>query len=795
MKIAKHGKWVLAVAAAVGIAGVVWLGLLNRRPPIQPTHIVLISIDTCRADHLGCYGHRPSYTPHLDALARQGVLFENVIAPAPITLPAHSTMLTGTIPPYHGVRYNGHYYLDDVHVTLAEILREHGFVTGAIVSAFVLDSRFGLDQGFADYDDEFDDAGSGRGDLQRKGGETTDHALAWLDQHHREKGFLFLHYYDPHMEYEAPGLWGQRFADRPYLGEIAYTDDCIGRVIQRLKDLGIYDSTLLVVTSDHGEMLGEHGEVTHTYYIYQSALRVPLIVKLPGGREPRRVASTVGVVDIGPTICGLLGIGMPAPVQGMDLSPGIRGDPPAGAGRAQYCESITPTKCNANPLFGLVTSRWKYIHTTRPELYDLHADAGELNNLIDRDPDRGIAMLNQLQQMLQLEPPRTESGRSVWDEETARRLGSLGYVRGASHENDFSIDPAGADPKDLIGLHNPAMQVYAFIHHKQYPQAREICEELVRQHPAFSEGHYLLASIAMGEANYAEAVEHLSRSVALNPDDPLAHQRLGRALWEEGDLERAAKSYRRALEILPTLPEAHGDLGTLLVQQGELDVGTTHLRQAVELKPESSVAHLFLAHALLKQNDLEQAAHHYGQAIEIDAASAEAHFGLAGIRWSQGRLSEAAEHFRQAIATSPDFLAAHQNLGNVLLVQGKPVEALEHFRRGLELGPDSVSLMNNVAWILATHPDPAVRQAEEAIRIARRAVDQTDRTNPSMLDTLSAAYANANQFEQAVATARSALELLSANGQEALRKGIRGRLELYERGQAYREPDRTGPAP
>jgi arylsulfatase A-like enzyme/Tfp pilus assembly protein PilF len=809
----KNATWLLVVVVvAVGIAVAVWFRPSEPLPTIQPTHIVLISIDTCRADHLECY-ERPAstgasaawqvsepYTPNLDALAQEGILFENVVSPAPITLPAHSTMLTGTIPPYHGVHDNGTYYLDDVFTTLPEVLRDHGYVTGAITSAFVLDSRYGLDQGFDDYNDRFDEPGA----VERKGAETTYHACNWLDQHQHERGFLFLHYFDPHMDYEAPEPWADRFLDHPYSGEIAYTDDCIGEVIKKLKDLGIYDTTLLIVTSDHGEMLGEHGEVTHTYFVYQGVLRVPWIVKLPRATgagpvevgpvevsktEPRRIDALVGVVDIAPTICGLVGIEMPAPVQGTDRSGWIWGRPPGDAQRPQYCESITPIKYNANPLCGLVTSDWKFIHTTRPELYDLQADPGERRNLVEHDPARAAAMLKQLHEMLQIQSPHKGSDPSLQDEQSVRNLNQLGYVSGAEpvHDNIFTLDPARGDPKDLITLHDPASQVHGHIHHKEFALAREICEKLVSQHPGISEGHFLLAKIAVEEGRHAEAADHLTRYLVIKPDDPVGHNRLGRVLWEQGHPDRAVQAYRRALQLNPLLPEAHGDLGILLVRQGELDEGIGHLRKTVELKTESDVAHRFLADALSTQQEFEQAAHHYDQAIQLNAGNGAAHAGLVRILNSQGRQGAAIEHLRQAITVNPDFVTAHQTLGELLQSQGKLVEALTHFRRAMVLKPDSVALMNNVAWVLATHPDQDVRQAEEALHIAQRAANETGRTNPVVLDTLAAAYANANQYDLAVSTARSALELLTTPGQEVLKKKILGRLSLYEQEQAYRE--------
>lgn len=261
--------------------------------------IVLISIDTCRPDYLGCYGYSRNTSPNIDAVAREGILFENVISPIPTTLPAHSSLFTGTIPPYHGIHDNMNYRLEDSHVTLAEILKDNGFTTAGIVSAFVLNSHFGVAQGFDHYNDEFETTLNTTGVDERLGAETSRFAIEWLKENNDEKFFLFLHYYDPHYTYEPPEPFKSAFQDlsedkkktkrytqNNYAGEIAYTDHCIGQVIDNLKKLGIYDSTLIIILSDHGEMIGEHKEATHTYFIYQSAVKVPMIFKLPGENTP-----------------------------------------------------------------------------------------------------------------------------------------------------------------------------------------------------------------------------------------------------------------------------------------------------------------------------------------------------------------------------------------------------------------------------------------------------------------------------------------------------------------------------
>jgi arylsulfatase A-like enzyme len=301
-------KCILPVLGLVIVAVGIWLLKWCSFGPEGIRNVLLISIDTCRADYLGCYGYQDKTTPNIDAIARQSIVFENVISPVPLTLPAHASLLTGTIPPYHGVHDNFDYWLDDSHVTLAEILKGHGFATGAVVSAFVLDSKFGTGQGFDSYYHDFgEEPGGGRAD-ERKGQEVSNLAVQWLEKHKSDRFFLFVHYYDPHAPYLPPEPFASEFSDNLYAGEIAYTDYCIEQVIKKLKEFGLFDSTLVVITSDHGEMLGEHGEDGHGYFIYQSAIKVPLIVKLPGKHTSRVVGQLAGLIDIVPTICSLLGV-------------------------------------------------------------------------------------------------------------------------------------------------------------------------------------------------------------------------------------------------------------------------------------------------------------------------------------------------------------------------------------------------------------------------------------------------------------------------------------------------------
>ncbi len=314
--------------------------------------------------------------------------------------------------------------------TLARSLAAKGLRTGAVVSSFVLDRRFGTSQGFDSYDDRFQ-AVHKIGDLsERKGGETARVAGEWLDAHKREPFFLFVHFYDPHDPYEPPEPFASQWRDDPYAGEVAFVDRCVGQVLDKLRALGLYDDTLIVLTGDHGEMLGEHGELNHGFFIYEGALRVPLIMRPPGGLPaPRRVALPVSLIDIMPTILAQAGAAVPPGVQGLDLSPWLAGRGGDGGPRTLYAETVTPTRYyGASSLLGVIDNGWKYIETSRPELYDLRADPGEKVNLLQRDPARADALSQALVKMLAAGGRAPASKPASLDTEARERLEALGYL-------------------------------------------------------------------------------------------------------------------------------------------------------------------------------------------------------------------------------------------------------------------------------------------------------------------------------------------------------------------------------
>lgn len=576
---------IVLLGTVLAALGLTWVLLKPGFDSEDIRHVILISIDTCRADYLSCYGYPQKTTRNIDAVAQEGILFRNVITSIPTTLPSHSSMMTGTIPPYHGIHNNG-YTLEQSNVTLAEILRDNGFVTGAVISAFVMHKQFGLNQGFDTYNDSFKNPFGSLGITERKGRETNRIAMKWLTEHKDQRAFLFLHYFDPHQGYEPPEPFATEFQNNPYAGEISYVDYCIGQVVDKLKELSIYDSTLLIITSDHGEMLGEHGEGTHSYFIYQSAIKVPLIIKLPGKYKSRTVEELAGLVDITPTICGLLDIELPKRVQGKDLSAYLTEPSSSHQDRTIYCESFCPTIYGAAPLLGLVTNTWKYIQTTRPELYNLPEDPYESNDLIKQQPQMARILQDRLKQILEQTVSKKKSDSiSALDQESRKQLESLGYVSSNKIVEDFQFTQDKKDPKDLIGFHALYAKIDPLVIREKYDQAMEICNLLVLQEPNFMPLYIKMGEISFKQDELEAAVKYFKKALSLDPNDPQIYKDLGTTIALQGKKEEAISYYKKSLEIRQDQPTTLDNLARIYSQQGKDEEAVNCWREALQFDP------------------------------------------------------------------------------------------------------------------------------------------------------------------------------------------------------------------
>jgi len=752
-------------------------------------NVLLISIDTCRADHLSCYGHTGKTTPNIDAVAQEGILYENVITTVPLTLPAHSSMLTGTIPPYHGVHDNSDYRLDESHTTLAEVLAQNGFTTGAVISAFVLESRFGLDQGFATYYDQFDEQSrrsTKTGIAEITGGQTTEHAIAWLDENGGDKFFLFLHYYDPHIEWDPPEPFKSSYPSNPYTGEIAYVDHCIGRVIDTLKSLGLYDSTLIIITSDHGESLKEHGELTHGYFIYQSTLQVPLIFKVPTGPKGLRVTGMAGLIDILPTVCSLLGIQAPPGIQGKNISGYFTDKDLSKKERIFYCESLLPTTYDANPLVGIIQKDHKYIQTTRPELYDLTNDPKELSNLATQQPQRARIMQDKLQQTLETQLTAKLTGsKVVLDAESIARLESLGYIAGTSVDDSFEFDQNKDDPKDLLDIHMLLSEAKENIEKRKYSEVRETCRKVLKLKPENAMAYHFLGKSYYNEGLYNEAFEYYTKHVKLKPESYGGYNNLGLSLAMQNRFDEAIENFSQSIHISPyLLPEPYYNLAHALRKLGRFEEALRQLQKAREIFPDVKEVEEELKKVLAEKEKFDRAA----EELKNNPDSAEAHYEMARFFYKYKRLDLAVEHCQKALRIKPDYFKARKSLAGTLFELDRRKSALKQYYLLLRDEPDSAKILNPIAWILATTEDTNIKNPPEAVKFALRACELTGYNDPQTIDTLAAAYAADGKFAQAIETAKKAIELANSLERKDLAEETREKLELYKQGQPYNEP-------
>ncbi len=521
----------LALAATIAVVGI---AITNRTSPWPASlskgsasgfNLLLVTLDTTRGDHLGCYGHETAQTPVLDGLASSGVRFEHAVTTVPVTLPSHATILTGLYPPHHGVRNNGDHILDGSQVTLAEILKEKGYETGAFISAFVLDARFGLDQGFDLYDHEVEldqSTGVTTRVAERPADAVTNVAVRWLESRDTNRPFFgWVHYYDPHRPYRAPSAYAARFRDDPYDAEIAFMDAEIGRLLNSLDRIGVRQKTLVVVVADHGESLGEHEEKTHALLVYDSSMKVPLIFSCPGLFADGAVLDgfIVGTVDVFPTVLDLLGIDHDGACDGLSLL-----QSPLDQDRVLYMETYA-TFLNHGwaPLAALRRHTDKYILAPVPEYYDLLADPNELNNLYDSASVRQMAARDELVSDLAARMAGWPSLEGLMDStqqldaETRRKLESLGYLGTGSNAAADADPDQLPDPKEMMPVMVMVDEAQALEQQERFEEALAILEQAERMSPRNNHVLYALGKTFLSMKRETEAERMLTRANEIKP--------------------------------------------------------------------------------------------------------------------------------------------------------------------------------------------------------------------------------------------------------------------------------------
>ncbi len=620
--------------------------------------VVLVTLDTTRADHLGCYGDKSIATPNLDALARSGARFANAFSPVPVTLPAHTAMLTGSFPMATGVHdFSGNKLPPDA-VTLAKVLHDHGYATGAFLGAAVLSARFGLNQGFDVYFDHFDlkRVDEATMDLvKRSGDQVVGNALAWLKTNPPRPFFLWVHIYDAHDPYQPPEPFASRYAGRPYDGEIAFVDTQVGRLFAYLEDMGVFQNAVVVVAGDHGEGLGEHGERTHGFFIYNSTLHVPLIIKVPGAK-PTTVEKGASLVDVMPTVLQALHLPIPPSVQGRSLLSDILEKPSSGASNL-YAECYLPLlHFGWSQLRGLQSEGLKYIDAPRPELYDLRVDPHETRNL--NTGKRAVAqeLKARLQDVERRYAAPSGSGARATegtDPELTERLRSLGYVAISANTYSDSSGKALADPKDRARAYALISDAVDDNTNGRYQASLEKLHAAEQIDPTTLPVPYLEAMNYFRLKDYPHATERFKAALKVDPNIPLATYYLAVSQLRTGDADGAKASFQRAVELDPTNYDAAFNLGMLELKQHQMPEAQGHLQQVVEINPGFAPAFEALGEVHLYLHHNEEAVRALQHAVGLDPNLAEAHYNLGRAYEALGRTADAQKEFARAQELHP----------------------------------------------------------------------------------------------------------------------------------------------
>jgi arylsulfatase A-like enzyme/tetratricopeptide (TPR) repeat protein len=707
-----RSRWLKPVAAAllVGLIGVVVVKLVRRpawRPGetlhrvwvargVQKPNVVLVSLDTTRADHLGCYGDAAARTPVIDALATGGVLFTQAASPAPLTLPAHSSMMTGFYPTFHGVRLNGTTALSASHTTLAEAFAEQGYQTGAFIGAFVLDGRWGLNQGFRVYDDQFDLKKFKHLDLagvQRPANEVMDAALHWLDGQKQAPFFAWLHLYDAHTPYEPPEPFLSEFRGRGlpglYDGEIGFIDTQLARLISWLQTSGLDRKTIVVIVGDHGEGLGSHGEGTHGFFVYDSVVHAPFVVATPFDElHGVRVDSQVSLVDVFPTVLALAGVDSAIKVHGRSLLPQMFQQSVDERPYA-YAESMTPgLQYGWSELHALRSAQYKFIQAPRPELYELTSDPGETTNVYAQHPDVVRDMSKELERLMASTSENAPAPEAAnLDKETLERLASLGYVGGSAPRRDQVSTTSLADPKDKLEVFSAVQRAGELVVTEQYDQAAQALEAALRSEPAMPQAQLMLASSYAELGRIEEAKAQYDRVLKNDPQSVQGLIGLANLFLGEGRTDDVVSLCKRTLALDERNTQAYALLGEVYISRKEPTKALPYLEKAVEIQPKITQNQLNLAACLIEVKDLARARSTLTEILAAHPKFPGAQFNLGVLYEEQDRPDEARTAYAAEIASYPKSFKARFNLGKLLGAAGQWRGSVEQMREVARIAP------------------------------------------------------------------------------------------------------------
>jgi arylsulfatase A-like enzyme/Flp pilus assembly protein TadD len=689
-----------AVLPKLLVAALILLTLVGcDRTPEHP-NVVIVTFDTTRADHLGTYGFAVAHTPTIDRLAAEGVRFDNAISAAPITAVSHATIMTGLLPPAHGVRDNGSFALGDGAVTLAERFKDAGYETHAYVSAIVLNRRYRLDQGFDTYNDDL--WGEDEPKLfmirERPAAETIDRVLDWYGKRDLAAGkkpfFLWVHLFDPHEPHRPPA-WARAITATTYDASIAYADRELGRLVEALRASGELERTVFVFTADHGESLGEHNESTHAIFVYRATTHVPLIIRYPPLFAPGKVyPGPVRSVDIAPTLLNIAHLAGADLTQGVDLTSMARGDEPV-RDLPQYSESkLAELGFGMAPLFAVRSGGYTYIRAPKPELYDLKRDPDELRNLYG-DPtyqSKADALNVELDDLMKASAAHAISAETTsMSKETMQNLQSLGYLQGASDR----AAAGGIDPKDGIAIYNKLEVARHAAQQRKWKVAERELKEILTDMPRHFSARSVLALVEFKRGKYDEARDQYLELLAQDPTQFRLYGMLGEIALLQGNLEEAERYNNEALKIAPQFVEALGQIGLIAMIRGDEQAAQRAYDQALKIDPTFPTLHRRLADVYYERGDFPNALKEYRDAYARQPKDFRSLLQAAASARRSGESDLAEQLLGDAIKVKPQAWIARYNLACLMAHEGKATEAIQTLDEAIAHGMLHANLLGS----------------------------------------------------------------------------------------------------
>jgi len=728
---------------------------------------ILITVDTLRADRIGCYGFSRVDTPTMDLFAARGIKFDRCYSQTPLTLPSHTSLFTGTLPLFHGIRDNGGFIVPEELKTLAEVFKDKGYDTAAFIGAYVLDSKWGLNQGFDYYYDQFDLSKFERislGTVQRPGNEVMDEALKWLESKKETKHFAWIHLYDPHTPYEPPAPFDKNYR-HPYLGEIAFADSQLGRLWQFLEGNNLVDKTFLIFASDHGESLGEHQEAGHGFFVYQGAVHVPLIVvtpfrKLQGVSSPQ----VVSLIDIMPTVLEMNGDLIPQQVQGKSLVPFFF-KPKKNLESLAYAETFYPRfHYGWSDLKSVQNGRYKLILAPEPELYDLLNDAGEASNIARSEGNIFEGMNAEAAKFIE------ESSRNAYemdykgvDEETREKLAALGYIGSFTDPAKLQGKKLG-NPKEKIVVFNELSKARELGLQGEYKEAIQTIEGIIASDPDIIDAYFSLGNIYFKQEKYKDAIVWFERALERKPDDSLTAINIGLSYERMGRFEEGEKFILKFIDQGFADSQLYFLLANMKFIEKKFDEAIPYFEKCLSLNSESAASFNMLASISIVKKDYGRAEQYIQEALNLNPHLNNAYYNRAQILENQGKTKEAMEAYLKEIENSPKHIKATYNLARLYRQMGDIEKEFEYLNRCIEIEPTFPLSYFYLAQIYLNRGE----KYEEAIELAKKGIELNPKRDELPLGyfLLADLYNRLGQNILSEEYARKGNEIASANPAE-----------------------------